>query len=421
MRHVENSRKTVSKKSGQKKKSRKSKFQKGKVQIPASRIILLCLAVILVCLVLLFISIKSAGVDSNKEKKVSKTIENTVEEKPLDKKPQVEIRPPVEEKKPASEEKKQVNNEKRPAASEKKAENEKKALEEKRTENDEKRPVSEEKNSVNEKRRSDEVKPGVQNEKPKAETKPAVQEKKPAEVPASVVQKSNMFPPAVNKAQLVFVFDDGGQNLNQLERFLKMPFPFTVAVLPGLSHSVQAAQAVRQAGKELILHQPMQAINANVNPGPGAITPDMDEEQIISVLFRNIMEIGPIEGLNNHEGSAITADAEKMAVVLKVASEEGIYFLDSRTNVETKVPYVASEMGYSYYERNVFLDNVKTREAVLGEINKGIKIANKNGSAILIGHIWSADLLPAILEEIYPELVSKGYVFTVVSKCNGRK
>ena len=229
------------------------------------------------------------------------------------------------------------------------------------------------------------------------------------------------FPLAKNHAQLIFVFDDGGQNLAHLESFLKLPIPITIAVLPRLVHSVESAQKIRNSGNELILHQPMQALNSKVNPGPGAITPQMSEDEIIATLFYNINEIGPIAGMNNHEGSAITADAEKMAVILKMANEEGIYFLDSRTNSETKVPYVANLMGYSYYERNIFLDNEKTNENALQELKKGLAIANKNGSVIMIGHIWSASFLPDFLLEVIPELQEKGYTFCTVSTSNAQK
>lgn len=254
----------------------------------------------------------------------------------------------------------------------------------------------------------------VQNTTQKTETKPV------SSVPVAK-PKSYDFPQAVNHAQLIFVFDDGGQNLNHLDAFLTLPFPISIAVLPRLTYSKESAKRIRASGNELMLHQPMQAINASVNPGPGAITPDMTEDQIISTLFTNINEIGPIAGINNHEGSAITADADKMAVVLKTTSENGIFFLDSRTNVETKVPYVAGEMGYGYYERNIFLDNTKTKENALSELKKGLTIANKNGSVIMIGHIWSADFLPAFLKEVYPELKEKGYTFSVVSKSNAIK
>ena len=225
------------------------------------------------------------------------------------------------------------------------------------------------------------------------------------------------FPQAQASAKLVFVFDDGGQNLDHLEKFLALPFPVTVAVLPQIAKSVESAKRVRQSGNELMLHQPMQSVDLKINPGPGAILPSMSEEEIISQLFTNISQIGPVAGFNNHEGSAITADAEKMAVVLRFASEEGIYFLDSRTNVETKVPYVASQMGYGYYERNIFLDNIKTEQNALNELKKGLTIANSKGYVIMIGHIWSADFLPDFLQKVYPELVKKGYKFTTVSQC----
>lgn len=236
----------------------------------------------------------------------------------------------------------------------------------------------------------------------------------------SITNEFSFVTPAKNNAVLVFVFDDGGQNLSQLEKVLALPFPITVAVLPGLVHSKDSAAKIRQSGNELILHQPMQAVNLNVNPGPGAITPSMNEDEIRSVLFKNIYEIGPIKGVNNHEGSLITADAEKMSYVMKLLSDEGLYFLDSRTNADTKVPFVAKSLGYSYYERNVFLDNTKVRADILGEIKKGLDYANKTGCAIMIGHVWSAEILPAILQEIYPTLVKNGYKFSTVSNCPAR-
>lgn len=243
------------------------------------------------------------------------------------------------------------------------------------------------------------------------EKKETVEKQKP-------VKQENKFnlPKAKNNATLVFVFDDGGQNLYDLQKFLELPFPITIAVLPKLKYSVESAKRVRNSGHELILHQPMQAINRSVNPGPGAITPEMTEEEVRKMLLSNINEIGPIAGMNNHEGSAITADIGKMEVILKTASDCGIFFLDSRTNVKTVVPLVAKEMGYNYYERNIFLDNEKTRENALMELKKGLDIANKKGSAVMIGHVWSADFLPALLKELYPELVKNGYKFSVVSE-----
>lgn len=229
------------------------------------------------------------------------------------------------------------------------------------------------------------------------------------------------FPMAQNNATLTFIFDDAGHNIKQLQAFLALPFPITVAILPCLSHSSQVAELVRKSGNEVILHQPMQSINLSVNPGEGAITPEMDEETVKSTVLKNIFELWPISGMNNHEGSLITSDAEKMAVIMSICSQQEIYFLDSRTNSESKVRYVSQMLGYPYYERNIFLDNTKNRNDILLQIKKGVEFSNKTGNAIMIGHIWSAEILPSILKELFPILSKKGYSFTTVSNSGALK
>lgn len=245
---------------------------------------------------------------------------------------------------------------------------------------------------------------------------------KPDRMQQPTTQKSSestlaaTIPLAVRGAKLVFVFDDGGQNMSQLESFVTLPFPITVAVLPRLSYSVEAAKRVRSSGNEVMLHQPMQAINIKVNPGPGAILPEMSVDEIKATVKANISEIAPIAGVNNHEGSLISEDEFKMMAVLETIKSNGIFYLDSRTTSQTRVPQAAMELGMGYYERNVFLDNTKKREDILTEIRKGLDVANKTGCAIMIGHIWSSDVLPGILRELYPILTSKGYTFSTVSK-----
>ncbi|MBO4507431.1 MAG: divergent polysaccharide deacetylase family protein [Spirochaetaceae bacterium] len=223
--------------------------------------------------------------------------------------------------------------------------------------------------------------------------------------------------PKSSGGKLVFVFDDAGHNLNQLEPFLKLPFKVVIAVLPGLPHSAEAAAAARKAGKQVILHQPMQAVNLSVDPGPSAIKPDMHTYEIEALVRKNLAEIGPVVGLNNHEGSLITATQSAIGAVLDVCKAENIFFLDSRTNAETKAPQAALERGMKIYERDIFLDNEPGRDDIIAMIKKGLAVADKKGHAIMIGHIWS-DGLAAIISEMYPDLVAQGYVFTDISGLN---
>lgn len=245
-------------------------------------------------------------------------------------------------------------------------------------------------------------------------------EKNAAQNPPASMQDFG-FPPASKNAVLCVVFDDGGQNVAQLKKCVALPFPVTVAVLPRLAHSKECAALVRQSGNEVILHQPMQAMNLGVNPGEGAILPEMSGGEIAATLSQNIAEIAPIAGINNHEGSLITEDEVKVGFVLETVHQKGIYFLDSRTSSATKVPSVSMEMGLSYFQRDIFLDNEKTRENILHELKRGVEIANRQGFVIMIGHVWSAEILPDVLAEVYPELKNKGYRFSTVSNSGAER
>lgn len=247
------------------------------------------------------------------------------------------------------------------------------------------------------------ARPAEPQEAPEKKVEPA----KPAEPPAKVLKKGS--------GKIAFVFDDAGHNITQLTPFLNLPFPATVAVLPKLAHSADAAAATRAtSNKELILHQPMQAVNLSTDPGPGAITPDMAPSEIRALVSDNIAEVGPVKGVNNHEGSFITADEMKIGPVLDVCLDEGIWFLDSRTNSATVAPDAAKARGMKLYERDIFLDNSQERADIIAMIEQGLSIADKKGYVIMIGHVWSKDLA-AILEELYPELVERGYSFSTVS------
>ena len=225
------------------------------------------------------------------------------------------------------------------------------------------------------------------------------------------------IPDAQRGATLVFIFDDAGQSVSKVKRYTSLPMPLTIAVLPQLPHSRECANVIRAAKKEVMLHQPMQAENLKINPGPGAITPDMSTFEIAEVLKKNLAEVGPVAGLNNHEGSLITEDEIKIGTVLDVAAEKNIYFVDSRTTAATKAPQAALERDMHIFERDVFLDDVVNKNQILAQIYRALGIANKKGKVIIIGHVdKSADIIPYLLRDMYPYLQIKGYRFAVPSQ-----
>ena len=226
-----------------------------------------------------------------------------------------------------------------------------------------------------------------------------------------VVQISTPKVPAKKVADVYIVLDDGGHNLNHLQPFLNLDIPLTIAVLPELAYSKESALRIKNSGKTLILHQPMQAISLSTDPGPSAIMPGMSAEQIRSLLTKNLDSLGIKIGLNNHEGSLITADSNAMKVVMEICKERGMFFLDSRTNSQSVCKSVASEYGVKLYERNIFLDNTPNQADMIAMFKSGIEVAKKNGRVIMIGHVWSSKNLADVLQKMYDEYYPQGFIF----------
>ena len=341
-----------------------------------------------VCVIMLAVFLFIIPSVKNKDETANKTQLAKEQEKIKEEKPKIAEKPPAESKA------KNKHTEKSKETETQTAKNQPKEIEKPNKETKAKKPES-----------------PIITDKPK----PQEQEKKP-DVSAYPIQD---LPELPSKGKLIFVFDDAGHNLEQLQYFLDLPFPCTIAVLPKLPNSRETAKRIRAAGKELILHQPMQAVNQNINPGEGAVKPGMSREEIKKIVASNVEEIGPIAGMNNHEGSLITSDEEAMEAVLELCKEKNIYFLDSRTSSKSVVPQVAKKLNMSIWERAVFLDNKRDKAYMKKQIIDGLEIASQRGEAIMIGHVFTVDLA-ILLKEIYSDLTQEGYTFSTISKSKGK-
>ena len=269
--------------------------------------------------------------------------------------------------------------------------------------------------SPSEEKKSDE--PGKPVEKPLGVAKSAVTQPQ-----ASLKPRAESFVLGVQdemlkegrKPTLIIVIDDAGYNLDQLRPFLALPFPLTIAVLPQVDKSAEAAQMVREAGKEIILHQPMEALGGN-DPGPGAILLGMSGEEAALLAGDNLDSLQGVVGMNNHMGSAVTRHEPLMGAILDLVKRRGIYYLDSRTVPDTATAVLCLELSIPYWERDVFLDNTGDKQSILHALEEGKKIASAKGASVLIGHVWSAELAQTLMD-IYPQLYEEGYSLSTISK-----
>ncbi len=205
---------------------------------------------------------------------------------------------------------------------------------------------------------------------------------------------------------MAIVIDDLGNELGPAERIARWREPVAGAVLPGLRWSAASARALSRGGKEVLLHLPMEPAGyPKVHPGPGVILRAQSDSEIVRILEEDLDSVPGAAGVNNHMGSAATADPRVMRTVARVLSGRGLFFLDSRTTEATVAERVAGESSVPAARRRVFLDDVSTEAAVRAQLAELVRRARKEGSAIAIGHPYPATL--AVLERDLPGLVKE--------------
>jgi uncharacterized protein len=218
--------------------------------------------------------------------------------------------------------------------------------------------------------------------------------------------------PASGPARVALVIDDLGRSLEELDDLHRLGVPITYAVLPFESQTPEVVAALRRRHDEILCHLPMEPRSGG-NPGPGALREGMSPEQLRQSTLAAIAAVPGAVGVNNHMGSALSADPGSMATILGVLAERGLYFLDSRTSAQSVGFRVATSLGVPAAERQVFLDDDPRPAAVAAEFQHLLELARTRGGAIAIGHPHSATL--ATLAAEVPRAQALGYRFVQVS------
>ena len=140
----------------------------------------------------------------------------------------------------------------------------------------------------------------------------------------------------------------------------------------------------------------------------------MDNETIQRRINTAFNQIPTAIGMNNHQGSSASADQRVMSSVARTIKDRNLFFIDSRTTVETIAETTMEVFGVPTARRNVFLDNDDDEEKITEQLMKLVKKSEELGSAIGIGHVKPKTL--KVLIKHIPELQKKGFKFEFVSK-----
>lgn len=217
---------------------------------------------------------------------------------------------------------------------------------------------------------------------------------------------------ARSEGQLAIVIDDIGYSAALGERSVQLEGAFTLAVLPRAPHGPRLARLGAQAGKEIIVHNPM----SNTRGLPldaGALSGTMPHSDFMTTLNANLAAIPEARGLNNHMGSLLTQSPRAMGWVMQLLGDRGLYFIDSRTSADSQAWETARHYGVPSLKRDVFLDNERDIEKIARQLAKAIELARDRGYALAIGHPYPETL--TVLEQIQPALAAADVSLVPVS------
>lgn len=204
-----------------------------------------------------------------------------------------------------------------------------------------------------------------------------------------------------HKAYIALIIDDLGQTVERDSRTLALPGPVTLAIMPDTPHATDFARQAHKAGKTVMLHMPMDPAT-----GPYAWHPGLPMPELESRLSAALAKVPYAAGINNHMGSRMTAQQGPMAWLATELQRRHLFLVDSRTSAQTVAAAEAQKVGLASVSRDVFLDDVRTPEAVTGQLQTAIRLARKQGSAVMIGHPYPVTL--EVLEREMPKLASEG-------------
>lgn len=188
---------------------------------------------------------------------------------------------------------------------------------------------------------------------------------------------------------IAIVIDDMGISHARTRDISSLQGPITSSFLTYGTKLEAQIDVARAAGHEIIAHVPMQP-KSNLDIAPDVLTVQMSPSEIKQNFEHMLSKFSDIKGVNNHMGSLFTEQADKLAPVMEVLAQRGLYFLDSKTSSHSVGRQVASQYQVAYAHRHVFLDNVNEVEYVNRQLELTERIARRNGYAVAIGHPKSA-------------------------------
>lgn len=189
------------------------------------------------------------------------------------------------------------------------------------------------------------------------------------------------------QARVCIIIDDVGYVRQAADKMLEVPARLTWSILPFTPYGKEYEAVALGRNFEIMLHLPLEPFNITENPGPGLIKRQWSEAAILSQLDENLKEVSTAKGVNNHMGSAGTADGRLMDVLMGELKRRQLFFVDSYTSNQSVAGQFARKHQVPFGKRAIFIDHSDQYESKKKALRELMRLALRDGAAIGIGHV----------------------------------
>ena len=202
---------------------------------------------------------------------------------------------------------------------------------------------------------------------------------------AEIIEKSkSVLRLSSKKSKLVIIIDDV-HTRSQLSAIQALKMKITPSIFPPYKLSPKS-HMLAQGLKHYMIHLPMESGDKQFNKQYKTLKVSFSNQRIENRIKELRLLFPKAKYINNHTGSVFTSDYASMHLAYKIMKENGFVFIDSKTINTSKVEAIAFGFGDAYVARDIFIDNVHTVPAIHKQLIQAVKLAKKNGYAVVIGH-----------------------------------
>ena len=206
--------------------------------------------------------------------------------------------------------------------------------------------------------------------------------------PSRIRERIHVVNPDLPKI-CVIIDDFGGIGNTLFERFNSLDREIAFAILPGLRNSQSQMERAVAAGREVLIHMPMEPESSNEKLEPNTIRTSWDDFQIRNQIESWMFEFPLAVGVNNHQGSRATQDERVLNAIMQSLRQNDLFFIDSQTSNRSKIAQVAQSLGIKSINRDIFLDVPDSSISVANQKINEIKRKNNDNVIVVITHCHS--------------------------------